>query len=255
MKRLYLSMAYPAIKILFHGDLQTILKTQSTSGVVDYPLTRRASIKDIVEAMGIPHTEVGRITVDAGDADFYYIPESSTTVEVWPFTREIALALPTVLWPVKITKVKFLVDSTALKLARDLRLLGLDTKTAVHQSILQIAESASNENRILISRNRELLQLRSVVLGQLLRSENHLEQVVEVLLRYPLPDRPQPFIRCLQCNEILHNVAKDSILHLLEPLTIKYYQEFKQCSNCRRVYWKGSHYGKLQKIVATVQSW
>jgi isopropylmalate/homocitrate/citramalate synthase len=46
--------------LVFHGDTRELLRPGQQNGIVSYPLEHRAAIKDIIEATGVPHTEVGR---------------------------------------------------------------------------------------------------------------------------------------------------------------------------------------------------
>jgi hypothetical protein len=146
-----------------------------------------------------------------------------------------------------------MVDINALKLGRNLRLVGLDTVTVPDGSLTEIAAEATRGQRILVTRNRDLLKIRSVVFGQLLYSEQHQVQLQEVCERYAVGSLIKPFSRCLSCNGILQPVAKDAILHLLEPLTIRYFSEFRQCVQCGKVYWRGSHHEKMERLIEHIK--
>jgi len=86
--------------------------------------------------------------------------------------------------------------------------------------------------------------------GYYLRSQNPLEQTVEVLRRFELFSSIAPYTRCLRCNGLLEQVDKDEIIEMLEPLTKIYYDQFWRCRNCGKIYWPGSHFEKLETRVA-----
>lgn len=250
-------MTDPILLIKIIGNNRQLLPKLYQSegdGAVRYPLKRRASVKDIIEALGIPHTEVGAILVNGVETPFEYIPVSSQQIEVLPFSKDIRVNVTSLLRPKAPSRLRFLADVNVLKLARILRMLGADTSQAGFASIRDVADAGRQEQRIILTRNRELLRLRAVTHGQLLRSEDPELQLGEVLERYGCLQSEALSLcsRCLDCNGLLYNVEKHEVLHLLEPLTKKYYHEFVRCSGCHKVYWKGSHYERMLKIIERV---
>jgi uncharacterized protein with PIN domain len=85
--------------------------------------------------------------------------------------------------------------------------------------------------------------------GYCVRSDDPEEQVREVVDRFDLTRNATPFSRCTACNGHLEVVSKAEVDHLLEPATRREHDEFRQCSDCGRVYWKGSHYERLARLV------
>jgi len=242
-------MEYIEIKFLFMGDLPKLLYQSVFEGAqLRHRLKRRASIKDILESLNIPHTEIGKIEAGGSELSFSFVPEANLSLKVYPFTIETIKAIPSTIWPEQWSFAKFLVDINVLKLARNLRMAGIDSVIVPEKiSLKDIGSKAEQENRVVLTRNRELLKCATVKFGQLIRSQNHLEQLSEVIERFGLLDRIEPFKRCMVCNGILHHADKDEIFHMLEPLTKKYYNKFKRCSDCSNIYWRGSHYYKMRQ--------
>jgi len=112
-----------------------------------------------------------------------------------------------------------------------------------------MAELASNDGRVLLTRDRGLLMRRTIEFGYFIRSMDAKRQLVEVLQQYELFHQVRPFERCLRCNERLRRIEKIQILDRLEPLTQKYYNEFSICSKCDKIFWKGSHYERMQGFI------
>jgi hypothetical protein len=237
------------LSLIFHGNTRDLLRLPLQEGMAQYRLDRRAAIKDIIEAMGVPHTEVGRIVWAGRELTFHCIPEGGEEIHLYPFTRAIPVTRATVLRPAPFAGLRFLVDINVAKLARNLRMAGIDAASVPDAGILEIARLANREERIVLTRNRELLKVRTIAFGQLLRSENPLRQLAEVVQRYDLHSRIQPFSRCLQCNTVLRPVAKERVIDRLEPLTKRYYNDFKQCKSCERIYWRGSHHEKMAEMI------
>jgi len=240
------------VELRFHGDTADLLKQPAPGGRLDYPLTRRASIKDIIEALGVPHTEVGKIVSAREEFDFHLIPETGDIVDIYPFIRDIAVTAPTVLRPIPLSGHHFLADRTVLKLARNLRMVGLDTEASRALSLREIAADACRTERIVLTRNRDLLKIGCIVFGQLLRSTDHRRQLSEVIERFALESALKPFSRCLRCNEILQEIEKEQIIDQLEPLTQKYYHAFKRCPSCSQIYWRGTHHERMQSFVERI---
>ena len=229
--------------LVFHGDLQDLLgRNKHDRGTVAYPVTRRASVKDVIEALGPPHPVVARLTINGPEADFSRLLEPGDRVEVFPETPPVDVTRPTLLKPVPLPVIRFQVDANVGKLARDLRMLGFD---AAHDRTLPDAElalRAAEENRIVVSKDRNLLKHNSVTHAHLVRHEKPQEQLLSLLTHYGLAPPFAPFSRCIACNTPLVPVRKQDVLHKLEPLTKIHYHEFHACPRCGRVYWRGSHH-------------
>lgn len=239
------------LKLIFHGDTRDLVRLPLQGETVFYPLVRRAAIKDIVEAAGVPHTEVGSIVCAGRELTFSFIPADGERIDIYPFTSTIPVTEATVLRPEPFSELRFLVDRNVAKLARNLRMAGVDAASVADAGIAEVALLAGREERIVLTRNRELLKVRTIAFGQLLRSEDPLRQLAEVIERYGLQSRLLPFARCLQCNAVLIPAAKRDIVDRLEPLTKKYYDDFKQCQSCQRIYWRGSHHARMAEMIRT----
>jgi uncharacterized protein with PIN domain len=117
-----------------------------------------------------------------------------------------------------------------------------------------LVEIASSKNRALLTRDRRLLMYAAVKHGYYLRSQDPLEQTIEVLRRFDLGSTLWPFSRCLRCNALLEPAEKEKVIGQLEPLTKIYYDDFRRCSGCAQVYWSGSHFTKLQKRIEQIRA-
>ena len=241
------------LTLTFHDSLAGLLNKDIRHGRIQYALNRRASIKDIIESLGIPHTEIGKIIVHGAETGFDYLPSLDVAIHIHPMTRAVVASLPNTLWQERWSFDAFMVDVNVMKLARNLRIAGFDTTIVPELDLVDIGAVASEQERVILTRNRQLLKCSTVMFGQLLRSEEHRIQLREVASRFGLASRMQPFSRCLTCNGSLEPVKKKSIEHLLKPLTRKYYTQFKRCTLCQAIYWHGSHTPHIQAILAEVE--
>ena len=145
-----------------------------------------------------------------------------------------------------------MLDGHLGRLASHLRMLGLDCLYNNGYEDEELVQISVEDGRILLTRDRLLLMHKVVTQGYLLRSLDSNEQLHEVVHRYALAQWVKPFQRCLRCNHLLESVAKKTVLERLEPLTKKYYDEFKLCPACNQVYWKGSHYERMLQLIEKV---
>ena len=232
---------------LFHGDLVYLLRRRWRGPQpIVLALTRRTSIKDQVEAFGLPHTEVGRLLCDGRDIDFSHLVRDHQGFDILPVTVPWDLSRPTLLCPDRLVWPAFLVDPTLGRLARNLRMAGLNTLYRPEWTTADLLKRLGRSRRVLLSRNLELLKRGEVVFGRYIRSEEPAAQLREVLSLFGLRELSHPLVRCLACNGLLKPVAKEAILHRLEPLTIRYYDTFHCCPRCERIYWAGSHVARMQ---------
>lgn len=219
---------------------------------IHYPLTRRASIKDIIESLHIPHTEVSSIVCNGREISFEHIPQSGQSCSLYSFPQGTDLSRPTLLRPVPLPKPVFVVDINVGKLAGLLRMAGFDSLYDPQWQEDDLADLLAEEKRILLSRNRALLQRKCVQWGRLIRAQQAEDQLAEVLTLYGLTGRLKPFSRCMRCNTLLQPVDKGEIIHRLEPLTRKYYRDFSSCPGCDHIYWRGSHHKRMEELIGSI---
>jgi len=229
------------IEIVFSEGLRELRRHGLKCDSIDYRLERRASIKDIVESLGIPHTEVGAVRVGNQTTDFGFIPEPGQQIRVSEIAPPFDVTRPSQLRPVPLPTVRFVVDVNVGRLAALLRLAGFDTAYENGLRDEEIAERAHQEKRIVLSKDRALLKRNKIVFGRLVRAVQPDAQLVETVQFFGLNGPGKLFSRCLRCNRTLQPVAKAAILHQLEPRTKKYFNTFKTCPDCGRIYWRGSH--------------
>ncbi|MBI3972138.1 MAG: Mut7-C RNAse domain-containing protein, partial [Chloroflexi bacterium] len=141
-------------------------------------------------------------------------------------------------------------DAHLGKLAGLLRLLGFDVLYRNDDDDETLARISAEQERILLTRDRGLLKRSIVTYGYHVWETNPGRQLVEVLRRFNLSAQISPFRRCLRCNAVLEPVSKEAVIDRLEPKTRLYYDEFAFCRACDQVYWKGSHYARLQGLIA-----
>ncbi len=233
----------------FYAELNDFLASAPGGGERSYRFDGHPSVKDAIEAQGVPHTEVELILVDGEPVDFEHHLRDGERVAVYPVFESFDVAPVAKLRPAPLRQNRFVVDVNLGKLARWLRLLGFDTIYRNDLDDPELVRIAADEERILLTRDRRLLHHKAVSHGYWVRAVDPEQQVAEVVRRFQLEGSIRPFHRCLACNGLIHPVAKDRIEHRLEPKTRRYYDEFYQCDQCGKVYWKGPHFARLVEAV------
>lgn len=148
---------------------------------------------------------------------------------------------------------RFVLDVHLGRLARWLRLLGLDAAYANWYDDETLARISQAERRILLTRDRRLLMRSMVEHGHWVRTQEPRAQLLEVLERYDLLPLSRPYMRCTHCNGSLEPVPREEIAHLLQPDTARYYSDFKRCPSCGQVYWPGSHLRRVRDLLESVR--
>jgi uncharacterized protein with PIN domain len=239
----------PTATFRFYAELNDFLAPGLRQSDFSHTFNGEASVKDRIESLGVPHTEVGAILVNGQPVTFFYLIQNGDRVAVYPeFHRLSPPGLAVVREPYTGEK-RFVLDVHLGKLANYLRMLGFDTLYRNDYVDEELARIAGDDGRILLTRDLGLLKRREVIYGYYVRSLDPSQQVAEVLHRFDLIDAIEPFHRCLACNGLLTAVDKGEILDRLLPKTRRYYDEFYRCRVCEQIYWKGSHFERMQRFI------
>ena len=237
------------IRVTVHGSLNDFLQDESTDmSLLTLPFELNPSVKDLIESKGIPHTAVFKIKVNGVTESPDYNVVSGDEVDIFPYE----LVDPNNFDPIFSCPSAFLADSHLAKLGRNLRLLGLDTFIAEVSKDRETIQRSNSEKRMILTRDLNLLQQGSTRYGYRVRSEDPDRQLEEVLSRFDLKNRLQPFSRCMACNGFLEETDLDEVRDQVPPKVKEWCDQFHRCTNCGKVYWKGSHYDKLKEKVDRV---
>ena len=237
----------------FYAELNDFLSRERRQRPVVYSLNGPVAVKHVIEALGIPHTEVELILANGRPVGFSYPVEPGDRLSVYPAFQEIDLGPMPALRPPLPSPPRFVIDNHLGRLARSIRLLGFDALYRNDFDDVELARLSSEEGRVLLTRDRRLLNRKVVIYGYCVRTRDPRQQLVDVLRRYRLKELIRPWQRCLVCNGSLRPVAKETIVDRLEPKTKKYFHEFRICQDCRRIYWKGSHYEPLRQLIESIR--
>ncbi|MBN1994799.1 MAG: Mut7-C ubiquitin/RNAse domain-containing protein [Anaerolineae bacterium] len=236
----------------FYAELNDFLPPAKKQRFFSHSFVLRASVKDMIEALGVPHTEIDLILVNGRSVDFSYPVQDGDRISVYPVFESLDITPLVRLRPEPLRETRFVLDVHLGRLAAYLRMFGFDTLYRNDYNDDELARISSSNGRILLTRDRGLLKRSIVTHGYCLRATNPRQQLIEVLRRFDLYRSVKPFQRCLHCNGLLQPVAKANISHRLLPKTRQRYHEFCHCPTCNRVYWKGVHYQRMRQFIDSV---
>jgi uncharacterized protein with PIN domain len=238
------------IGIRFYRTLNDFIAPALGDNEIIHHFERKASVKDMIESFNVPHTEIERISVNGVSAGFDYIVQDGDRIEVFP-AGENSGAMPALQLRSPLSQPpQFVVDSNLGRLARYLRLLGFDCLYRNDYSDDMVARIASEQQRVVLTRDRSLLRRKIVTYGYFVRADKPKIQTREVLQRFALFSQIKPLTRCTHCNGVLAETGKNRIEHRLEPLTRRYFDKFLLCPDCNRIYWQGSHATRIKQLLA-----
>lgn len=236
-----------AAEFRFYEELNDFLKPERRRQTVSYRFDGHPGIKDPIEALGVPHVEVDLIVVNGESVGFDYRLQDGDRVAVYPVFESLDVSPIVKLREKPLRNIAFVVDVNLGRLARLLRLLGFDVLFSNAYDDDEIVRISEEQGRIALTRDRRLLYAKAVTHGYWVRSVWPSRQVEEVVRRFDLAGLVRPFLRCADCNGLIEPVAKAAVEDRLEPKTKKYYETFYRCPACGKIYWEGSHVGKLRE--------
>jgi len=237
------------VHIRFYEELNDFLQADRRKTEFNYEFKQAGSIKDLIESIGVPHTEVDLIIVNGESVDFNYQINSGDHISVYPVFEALDISPLKHCQPEPLRNPRFVLDVHLGKLAAYLRMLGFDTLYRNDYDDPELARISIDEHRILLSCDRQLLMRKHISHAYFVRNRQPQQQLLEILSRFDLYNNLKPFTRCMHCNEKIQVVKKQAIKARLLAQTKKHYDEFFECKFCNKIYWKGSHYQKMKRMI------
>jgi uncharacterized protein with PIN domain len=238
----------------FYAELNDHLPPGRQYGMVEKRFFVPASVKDMIESLGIPHTEVDLILVNGESSDFSRLVQDGDRVAVYPVFESIDITPVLRLRPQPLRETKFVLDVHLGRLAAYLRMLGFDALYSNHAGDLELVQISAQQRRILLTRDRGVLKHSAVTHGYWLRETDSRRQTAEVVKRFDLARALRPLTRCMVCNELLREVQKAEVRGRVLQATFEGCDEFRECAGCRRVYWYGSHCRSIERWIEELRS-
>lgn len=233
----------------FYEELNDFLPRDRRKVTFTHCFKGTPSVKDTIEAIGVPHTEIDLILVDGQSVGFDWLLSGGERIAVYPMFERLDISPVVRLRPAPLRKPRFVVDVHLGRLARYLRTLGFDTLYGNDYDDRALARMSATDGRILLTRDRGLLKRSEVTRGYWLRHTDPRQQIAEVVAALQLSPSARPFTRCIRCNSLLEPVTEAAVRKQLPVGLRGRYTQISRCSGCAQLYWPGSHFDRLRVLV------
>jgi len=244
----------PRALFRFYEELNDLLPPGRQKVPFEVAFKGRPAIKDTIESLGVPHTEVDLILVNGCPVDFGHILADGDRVSVYPVFESLDIQGVSRLRARPLRRTRFLAADNLGRLVRYLRALGLDVAVAAGLSEAETIARARTEQRILLTASRDMLKRREVSHGVLVRPGPLASQVRAILARLDLWNDLVPFSRCLLCNVLLEPMSPEAAAGRVPPRVRAAHTRFAHCPACGRVFWKGSHHAALRRFISALRA-
>jgi uncharacterized protein len=236
--------------VRFYEELNDFLPTERRKRDIEIEIDRARSVKDAIESAGVPHTEVDLILVDGRSVDFTHLLRGGERIAVYPMFEALDISPVLRLRPLPLRDPRFVADVHLGKLARHLRMAGFDTQWSNAWDDEEIVRRSLADRRTILTRDKGMLRRGEVERGYFVRATESEAQLAEVIAALQLESLVAPFTRCRECNVVLEETTKEAVLDRLPDKVRGFYQRFKRCPGCDRVYWEGTHFARMQGVLS-----
>lgn len=241
-----------AITMRCYAELNDFLPQERKQKSFVLSLKTPVTAGEAIEHLGIPLSEVDLVLVNGEPIGRSHRLHENDVVSVYPTfeTFDISSLKTTGKRPLRITS--FILDAHLGKLAKYLRLLGFDTLYQNDFGDEEIIEIAREQNRIILSRDKLLLRAPGVDHGYYVRNTEKHGQLIEVMEKFDLYSQIRSFTRCMTCNAPLVSKSKETVRDRVDPEIYECFHDFSYCSDCDKVFWKGSHFDRMERLILDI---
>jgi len=243
------------IYLRFYEELNDFLPEEKRRKRFTHQFIDRTSVKDLIESIGVPHTEVDLILVNCKSVNFRYLINDGDDISVYPVFESFDISDVQHLRAKPLRTPKFVADVHLGKLSKYLRMIGIDVLYKNDFDDEEIVELSLKEGRAILTKDKGILKRNEVTRGYWIRSTKVEEQVKEILKRFDLQKEIKEFSRCIECNELLKPIKKEMITNRLPPKVADTQYEFYECQSCKKIYWKGTHYQRMLTFIRRLGIW
>ncbi len=238
----------PTALFRFYEELNDYLPRDRRKCSFGHDFRGTPAVKDVIEALGVPHAEIDLVLVDGRSVTFAHRLRGGERVAVYPTFERLDIRPLHRLHPRPLRRSRFVADVHLGRLARYLRLMGFDTVYEKELDDRELVRVSVREARILLTRDIGLLKHSAVTRGYWLRSSDPEGQAREVIGAFDLKGDIRPFTRCMSCNGPLREVARSGLGGRVPAAVLRRFRRFSECLDCGRVYWRGTHYLRLERL-------
>jgi len=232
-----------------YAELNDFLPKEHRQKQFVYPVKTPLTLGEALESLRIPLSEIDLVLVNGRPASLNERLHEHDSVSVFPTFETLDISQLKGANTPPLRETRFILDAHLGKLAKYLRMLGFDSIYRNDYGDEEIIELSEKEKRIILSRDKLLLQSRRVTHGYYVRSTEKHQQLRELVQKFDLYSQFKSFTRCMTCNGELVPKTGEEIRGLLPGDILQLYSEFFFCPNCGKVFWKGSHFKRMESFI------
>jgi len=132
-------------------------------------------------------------------------------------------------------------------------MMGYDTLRFDESDDSRMIVLALREGRIIITRDTQVMKRGVITSGRLkailITSDKPDLQIQQVIESLNLDCQFSPFTICLECNQPLEERTKEEVKGRVPPYVFQTQNQYVECPACHRIYWKGTHWQAMTKIL------
>ncbi|WP_051216307.1 Mut7-C RNAse domain-containing protein [Ferrimonas futtsuensis] len=231
-----------------YRELNDFLPVASRERRFPFRFRGQPSLKSVLEGAGVPQAEVDLVLMNGQSVALDHPIVGGERLEVFPLLESLELDLFAPLRPRPLPDA-FIVDVNLGRLARLLRLSGLDCLYRRDFDDEEIVRLACEQGRGILTRDKGVLHRGAVIHGYWVRHTDPERQLLEVIHHYRLEGRLRFFSRCTRCNGVLHVISRDAARQRVPAGAWREHHHFFVCDGCGQVYWRGSHYEAMNQTL------
>jgi uncharacterized protein with PIN domain len=233
----------------FYAELNDFLPSHRKQKTFEECFKTPLTVGETLVSLGIPFSEVDMILVNGVSVGMNHQLSEYDRISVYPKFESLDISANSKLRERPLRESKFILDCHLGKLTKYLRMLGFDCLYKNHMDDDVIIEIARRDGRIILTRDKLLLKSTRVTHGYYVRAIEKHAQLCEVVEKFDLYSQFKSFTRCMTCNHPLQAVQKEDILNKIDEDTASIFQDFYLCPHCDKVFWKGSHFKRMEEFV------
>lgn len=218
----------------FYEELNDFLPRHLKKVDIETETIGKRSVKETIKGFGVPPSTVDLVLVNGQPVDFDYIFKHGDRVSVYPVFEKLNIRNVSLLRKFPLRRVRFIADVDLHDMVQLMRMLGFDTTFNVNYSVPDIVETSGKENRIILTKQKDLLKSDSVTHAVQVCSGPAAKQVCHLMDDLDIEDRVNPFSRCIRCNTRLENRQTNAILDRISPETDRIFEKYLHCRSCRK---------------------
>jgi uncharacterized protein with PIN domain len=244
----------PQIQLRYYAELNDYLPPDQRYAAISRSIEVHQTIGEIIQDCGVPLDVIDVILLNGKSVDFSCEVSNGDLASIYPVFESFNVSTLSRIRSKPLRESRFVLDVHLGKLAYYLRMLGFDALYKNDFRDDELIRLSVAERRVLLSKDRELLADPQITRAHNVRAMHPRQQLIEVLQRFDLFDSVLPFHRCIRCNALLEPAPRGSVLSLLPPSVAQSFNEFQRCPLCNRVFWKGSHYTRMESFIKNIMN-